>query len=136
MEFLTKKVTDKYPDLVTLTQIYHELFEQEEPDGEAGDDKYRPLLLLLAILFKIQERKESSAKVSRGRELSPEHYQETLEQQLDEQSLQLDRVTEERDRLKAQNRQLLSENSVLKQQVAYFQETFATSNLIGGQTQM
>jgi len=31
---------------------------------------------------------------------------------------------------------LLSENSVLKQQVAYFQETFATSNLIGGQAQL
>lgn len=30
----------------------------------------------------------------------------------------------------------MSENTVLKQQVAYFQETFATSNLIGGQTQL
>jgi len=61
-------------------------------------------------------------------------YQETLEQQLDEQSQHFERVTRERDALKKQNTQLLSENSVLKQQVAYFQETFATSNLIGGQT--
>jgi hypothetical protein len=84
---------------------------------------------------KARKRLQNRESAVRSRQRK-KNYQETLEQQLDEQSLQLDRVTEERDRLKAQNRQLLSENSVLKQQVAYFQETFATSNLIGGQTQM
>lgn len=74
------------------------------------------------------QNRESAVR-SRQRKKS---YQETLEQQLEDQSEVLRRVAEERDRLKKQNKELLSENTVLKQQVAYFQETFATSNLIGG----
>jgi len=48
------------------------------------------------------------------------NYQETLEQQIDELAEDLKDASEERDKLKKQNTQLLSENNVLKQQVAYF----------------
>lgn len=82
---------------------------------------------------KARKRLQNRESAVRSRQRK-KNYQETLEQQLDEQSQHLERVTQERDALKKQNTQLLSENSVLKQQVAYFQETFATSNLIGGQT--
>ena len=78
MEFLNKRATSKYPDLATLSEIYHELFHKEEiqPDGWAGDDKTRPLLLLLAVLSKVQERAETER---RGREVRREEYQEVLE---------------------------------------------------------
>jgi hypothetical protein len=82
---------------------------------------------------KARKRLQNRESAVRSRQRK-KNYQETLEQQLDEQSQHFERVTQERDALKKQNTQLLSENSVLKQQVAYFQETFATSNLIGGQT--
>ena len=86
MEFLNKRATAKYPDLATLAEIYQELFRQEEtePDdgvggGGGGDDKYRPFLLLLTILFKIQEREETSVKARKGISVSLAECQETLE---------------------------------------------------------
>ena len=88
MEFLNKRATTKYPDLVTLAEIYQELFSQEEtiPDddgggggGGGGDDKYRPFFLLLAILFKIQEREETSIKARKGTSVSLAECQGTLE---------------------------------------------------------
>ena len=81
MEFLNKRAFAKYPDLTTLADIYQELFRQEtEPDGGGGgDDKYRPFLLLLAILFKIQEREETSLKARKGISVTLEECQETLE---------------------------------------------------------
>ena len=80
MEYLNKRATATYPDLATLAEIYHELRRREEtqPDGEVGDDKARPLLLLLAVLFKIQERGEVRPPV-RGRELSREQHQPRLQ---------------------------------------------------------
>ena len=84
---------------------------------------------------KARKRLQNRESAVRSRQRK-KNYQETLEQQLDDQSKELEKAVAERDFLKRQNEQLLRENGTLKQQVAYFEETFATSSLIGAdQTQ-
>ena len=71
MEYLRKKVLSQYPDIEQVTEIYHEMMSTQSTgdDGDTGDsddiigdDKYRPLLLLLAVLYKVQERNDDFFK--------------------------------------------------------------------------
>ena len=68
---------------------------------------------------KARKRLQNRESAVRSRQRK-KNYQETLEQQIDELVEDLKDASEERDKLKKQNTQLLSENNVLKQQVAYF----------------
>lgn len=63
-------------------------------------------------------------------------YQETLEKQIEDLATLKNRALEQNKELKEANAALTSENQVLKQQVAYFQETFANSSLVGNSPQM
>ena len=68
MEYLTTKILTQYPDIGQITKLYSELRKRGESavfvnDGEedvalAGDGKCRPPLLLLAVLYKLQERND------------------------------------------------------------------------------
>ena len=64
MEYLTKRLLTQYPDIGQVTSIISEIRSRDLEDtgdsGEAseGDDKYRPSILMLAILYKLQERND------------------------------------------------------------------------------
>eukprot|EP00090_Calanus_glacialis_P002599 TRINITY_DN11944_c0_g1_i1.p1 TRINITY_DN11944_c0_g1~~TRINITY_DN11944_c0_g1_i1.p1 ORF type:complete len:526 (-),score=166.79 TRINITY_DN11944_c0_g1_i1:92-1669(-) len=65
MEFLTKKLGNQYPDIAMISDLYQELVEKHHKasdDGLAGDAKYRPLPLLIAVLYKLQARNEDFFK--------------------------------------------------------------------------
>lgn len=65
MEFLTKKLGNQYPDIAMISELYNELVEKHHKacdDGLAGDAKYRPLPLLIAVLYKLQARNEEFFK--------------------------------------------------------------------------
>jgi len=64
-EFLTKKLTSQYPDIVMISNIYRGLVETHNSscdDELEGDDKYRPLPLLIAVLYKVQARNDTFFK--------------------------------------------------------------------------
>ena len=63
-------------------------------------------------------------------------YQETLEKQIEDLTTLKDRALAQNKHLAEVNAALSSENQVLKQQVAYFQETFANSSLVGNSPQI
>ena len=62
MDFLGKKLATKYPDIATIQEIYQELRSKEGREEQEGDSKYRPLPLLLAVLYRLQERQEAGLK--------------------------------------------------------------------------
>ena len=67
MESLSRKVFSEYPDIEQVIDVYHEMKKQtvsDVTDGDdiTGDEKYRPLLLLLAVLYKVQERNDEFFK--------------------------------------------------------------------------
>jgi len=65
MEFLTKRLGNQYPDIGMISGIYRELVEKHNKafdDDLVGDDKYRPLPLLIAVLYKIQARNDTFFK--------------------------------------------------------------------------
>jgi len=65
MEFLTRKLGNQYPDIAMISDLYQELVEKHHKasdDGLAGDAKYRPLPLLIAVLYKLQARNEEFFK--------------------------------------------------------------------------
>jgi len=65
MEFLTKKLSSQYPDITMISDMYNELVEKHNKAGDdelAGDSKYRPLPLLIAVLYKMQARNDSFFK--------------------------------------------------------------------------
>ena len=74
------------------------------------------------------QNRESAVR-SRQRKKS---YQEELENAIDDQNEIIDKLTRKNKDLLQKNAGLSSENEVLKQQVSYFQETFANSSLVGG----
>ena len=88
MEYLTKKVLSQYPDIGEVTSVYNELMKQKVTntgddlsDGDdqlVGDDKYRPLILLIAVLYKIQEKNDDFFK-SGGRNIDFEQNKKVLE---------------------------------------------------------
>jgi hypothetical protein len=63
-------------------------------------------------------------------------YQETLETQIDDLNTLKDKIVAKNRQLAEINATLTSENQVLKQQVSYFQETFANSSLVGNSPHM
>jgi hypothetical protein len=63
-------------------------------------------------------------------------YQETLETQIEDLNTLKDRIVVKNRQLAEANAALNSENQILKQQVSYFQETFANSSLVGSSPQM
>lgn len=63
-------------------------------------------------------------------------YQETLENKIDDLVSMKNNALAHNKVLAEANAALNSENQVLKQQVAYFQETFANSSLVGNSPQM
>jgi len=72
MEFLTKKLATQYPDIGMISSIYNELVEKHNKafdDDLIGDDKYRPLPLLIAVLYKVQARNDTFFKTG-GQALS------------------------------------------------------------------
>ena len=65
MEFLTKRLAEQYPDIVMISTMYRELIEKHSTacdDDLEGDAKYRPLPLLIAVLFKVQARNDTFFK--------------------------------------------------------------------------
>ena len=74
MEYLTRKIFAAYPDIDQVTSIYREVRSRDplvgdagdgggaEGGAEEGDDKYRPLVLLLAVLYKLQDRNDGFFK--------------------------------------------------------------------------
>ena len=68
MEYLTKRLLTQYPDIGQVTSIISEVRSRDLEDtvdsGEVreGDDKYRPGILLLAILYKLQEMNDEFFK--------------------------------------------------------------------------
>ena len=70
MEYLTRKIFAAYPDIDQVTSIYREVRSRDPMvvdtgdggGGEEGDDKYRPLVLLLAVLYKLQDRNDGFFK--------------------------------------------------------------------------
>ena len=60
-------------------------------------------------------------------------YQETLEQAIEELQDKNHELKKSNRTFQEKNAALSSENTILKQQVAYFQETFANSSLVGGE---
>lgn len=58
-------------------------------------------------------------------------YQETLEKEINEQKEYIEALINSRKELQRENAALTSENQVLKQQVTYFQESFANSSIVG-----
>ena len=68
MEYLTKRLLTQYPDIGQVTSIISEVRSRDLEDtvdsGEVreGDDKYRPGILLLALLYKLQERNDEFFK--------------------------------------------------------------------------
>lgn len=80
---------------------------------------------------KARKRLQNRESAVRSRQRK-KNYQEILEGQIDDQKLLIDELKRDKSQLQESNAALTSENSVLKQQIAYFQETFANQNLIGG----
>ena len=84
MEYLTKKLLTQYPDIGQVTSVISEIrsrdMEDTEDSGEAseGDDKYRPAILVLAILYKLQERNDEFFR-SGGESLELGENKESLE---------------------------------------------------------
>ena len=65
MEFLTKKLSGQYPDITMISELYKELVEKHNKafdDNLTGDAKYRPLPLLIGVLYKMQARNDSFFK--------------------------------------------------------------------------
>jgi len=65
MEYLTKKLASQYPDIAMISDLYNELVEKHHKttdDDLAGDAKYRPLPLLIAVLYKVQARNDQFFK--------------------------------------------------------------------------
>ena len=59
MEYLSKKLSAQYPDIAIIQEIYKELTAQGGHQGpdQGQDSKYRPLPLLLAVLYRSVWRK-------------------------------------------------------------------------------
>jgi len=65
MEFLTKRLASQYPDIGMISSLYRELVEKHNKDCDddlVGDAKYRPLPLLIAVLYKVQARNDTFFK--------------------------------------------------------------------------
>ena len=65
MEFLTKRLASQYPDIGMISSLYRELVEKHNKDSDddlVGDAKYRPLPLLIAVLYKVQARNDTFFK--------------------------------------------------------------------------
>ena len=65
MEFLTKRLANQYPDIGMISSLYRELVEKHNKvcdEDLVGDAKYRPLPLLIAVLYKVQARNDTFFK--------------------------------------------------------------------------
>jgi len=65
MEYLTKKLSGQYPDIAMISELYKELVEKHNKafdEDLTGDDKYRPLPLLIGVLYKIQAKNDQFFK--------------------------------------------------------------------------
>lgn len=63
MEYITAKLSKNYPDVHLVAKIIEEFFESQNKsyDDKKWDGKWRPLPLLIGVLYKVQERQESLA---------------------------------------------------------------------------
>ena len=83
MEHMTKRLLTQYPDIGQVTSIISEIRSRDLEDtgdsGEAteGDDKYRPAILVLAILYKLQERNDEFFR-NGGESLEAEEHSQSL----------------------------------------------------------
>ena len=79
---------------------------------------------------KARKRLQNRESAVRSRQRK-KNYQEVLEQKIAEQNEVIAEITQTNDRLTVENKQLAHENSSLKNQLAYFQDTHADSMLKG-----
>jgi len=60
MEYLTKRLAREYPDISTIQEIYKDLVNKSGKEIPDGDHKYRPLPLVLAVLYRLQARHDAA----------------------------------------------------------------------------
>ena len=84
MEYLTKRILTQYPDIREVTKVISDIRSRDNEDigdsGEPGesDDKHRPTLLVLSILYKLQERNDEFFRTG-GEALEAGEHKESLE---------------------------------------------------------
>jgi len=66
MDYLIRRLGSEYPDIAIIQEIYREMVSKSKQEVGEGDHKYRPLTLVLAVLYRFQSREEGMTKVEAG----------------------------------------------------------------------
>jgi len=62
MDYLIRRLGSEYPDIAIIQDIYREMVSKSKKEVGEGDNKYRPLTLVLAVLYRFQSREEGMIK--------------------------------------------------------------------------